>query len=131
MMAEAIAKGARSVQGTEVEVNYYVPEEKLSGYDAVLVGTPTHNHDMPGTIKSYFEEAASKNVNLTGKISAAFGSYGWSGEAPKLVLEILKGKFGMIATEPPFLAKYKPSQAAIEECSALGKRTAESLTYKC
>lgn len=126
-MAQAVADGAKSVQGVEVELNYYIPEEELAGYDSVLVGTPTYHHDMPGTIKNYFEEVAVKNVSLRGKVNAAFGSYGWSGEAPKLVLEILKNKFGMNVTEPPLLVNYTPDQTALEKCFALGKRIAESL----
>jgi len=126
-MAKAVADGAKRVQGTEVEVNYHVPEEELAGYDAVLVGTSTYHHDMPGTIKNYFEEVAVKNVSLNGRVGAAFGSYGWSGEAPKLVLEILKNKFGMNVTEPPLLAKYAPDPATLEKSSDLGKRIAESL----
>jgi flavorubredoxin len=129
-MAKAVADGAKSVPGTEVELNYNVPEEELAGYDAVLVGTPTYHHDMPGTIKNYFEEVASKNVSLNGKVGAAFGSYGWSGEAPKLVLEILKNKFGMNVPEPPLLAQYAPDQATLGRCSALGKRIAESFVHK-
>jgi flavodoxin I len=129
-MAQAVVNGAKNVQGTDVEMNYYVPEEELAGYNAVLVGTPTYHHDMPETIKKYFEEAAVKNVHLQGKVGAAFGSYGWSGEAPKLVLEILRNKFGMNVTEPPLLTKYTPDQATLEKCFALGKRIAESLTQK-
>jgi flavodoxin I len=126
-MAQAVADGAKSVPGTEVELNYYVSEEELGGYGAVLVGTSTYHHDMPETIKNYFEEVAVKNVSLRGKVGAAFGSYGWSGEAPKLVLEILKNKFGMNVTEPPLLASNTPDQTALEKCFALGKRTAENL----
>ena len=129
-MARAVADGARSVSSTEVELNYYVPEEEIAGYDAVLVGTPTYHHDIPGTIKNYLEEVAVKNVNLRGKAGAAFGSYGWSGEAPRLVLEILKNKFGMNASEEPLLAKYAPDQTILEKCFALGKRIAESFSPK-
>jgi flavodoxin I len=129
-MANAVADGARSVERTDVELNYYVPEEQLSTYDAILVGTPTYHHDTPGTIKNYFEEAAAKNVVLKGKTAAAFGSYGWSGEAPKLVLEIMKNRFGMNLTEPPLLANYTPDQTSLEKCFALGKRVAESLIQK-
>jgi flavorubredoxin len=82
---------------------------------------------MPVTFKSYFEEAAVKNVNVKGKTGAAFGSYGWSGEAPKLILEILKNKFEMNVTEPPLSIKYTPDQAGLDKCFALGKRVAESL----
>jgi flavorubredoxin len=128
-MAKAVADGAKGVLGTEVDLNYYVPQEELVSYNAVLVGTPTYHHDMPGTIKNYFEEASVKNLGLDGKIGAAFGSYGWSGEAPKLVLEILKNKFKMNVTEPPLLVNYAPDQAALEKCAALGKRIAESLIH--
>jgi len=68
------AGGARSVTGTEVELNHYVPVEELAGYDAVLVGVATYHHDMPVTFKSYFEDAAARNVSLKGKTGAAFGS---------------------------------------------------------
>jgi flavorubredoxin len=129
-MAQAVAEGAKSLPETEVELNYYLPEEELAGYDAVLVGTSTYHHDMPGTIKSYFEEVAVKNVNLKDKVGAAFGSYGWSGEAPKLVLEILKNKFEMKVTEAPLLAKYAPDQTILEKCFELGKRIAQSLTHE-
>ena len=49
----------------------------------------------PIDFKNLFEEAAVKGISLKGKIGAAFGSYGWSGEAPKLILEIMKNKFEM------------------------------------
>jgi flavorubredoxin len=82
---------------------------------------------MPVTFKSHFEDAAVKSVSLKGKTGAAFGSYGWSGEAPKLILEILKNKFEMIAPESPLSVKYTPDEAGLEKCFALGKRVAESL----
>lgn len=129
-MAKAVVDGARSVSETEVELNYYVPPEELANRDAILVGTATYHHDMPTTIKNYFEDVAVKNIALKDKVGAAFGSYGWSGEAPRLVLEILKNKFGMNAAEPPFLVKYTPDQDALEKCFALGKRVAENLIHR-
>ena len=129
-MARAVADGARSVSDVEVELNYFVPPEELAGFDAILVGVATYHHDMPVTFKNYFEEAAVKNIILKGKIGAAFGSYGWSGEATRLVLEILKNKFGMKVTEQPLSIAYAPDQAGLEKCSALGKRVAESLIHK-
>jgi len=66
-MANAAANGARGVAGTDVELHYYVLEEQLSDYDAILVETPTYHHDMPETIKNYFEETAMKNVSLRAK----------------------------------------------------------------
>jgi flavorubredoxin len=64
---------------------------------------------------------------LKGKLGAAFGSYGWSGEAPKLVLEILKNRFEMQIIEPPLLARYTPDQNALAACKDLGKKISETL----
>jgi flavorubredoxin len=126
-MAEAVAEGAKTVEGVEVELSYYVPPESLSSFDAIIIGVPTYHHDMTLDIKNLFEEAAAKSIILKDKIGAAFGSYGWSGEAPKLVLEILKNKFEMQVTESPLLTKYVPDQSALEKCRELGKKVAERL----
>ncbi|MBX5320894.1 MAG: flavodoxin domain-containing protein [Candidatus Bathyarchaeota archaeon] len=126
-MAQAVAEGAKTVQGVEVELTYHATPEMLKAYDAIIVGVPTYHHDMTIDIKTLFEEAATKNIDLKGKIGAAFGSYGWSGEAPKLVLEIMKNKFEMKVEAPPLLAKYTPDQAALEKCRELGRKIAENL----
>lgn len=126
-MAQAVAEGAKTVQGIEVELAYHATPEMLKAYDAIIVGVPTYHHDMTIDIKMLFEEAAVKNIDLKEKIGAAFGSYGWSGEAPKLVLEILKNKFEMNVSEPPLLARYTPDSAMLEKCRQLGRRIAENL----
>lgn len=125
-MAEAVAEGAKMVQDAKVELSYHVSSEALDGYDALLIGVPTYHHDMTAEIKTLFEEAAQKNVDLKGKIGAAFGSYGWSGEAPKLVLEIMKNKFAMKITEVPILSKYAPDEATLQKCRELGIRVARA-----
>jgi len=129
-MAKAVAEGAKTVPGIEVELTYHVTAEQLKGFDAIIVGTPTYHHDTTIDIKRLFEEAAVKGVDLKGKVGAVFGSYGWSGEAPRLVLEIMKNRFGMDVPEPPLLAKYAPDQAALEKCKELGRKIAERLTHK-
>jgi flavodoxin I len=126
-MAKAVAEGAKTAGDLQVDLNYFVEAGDLGDYDAICVGTPTYHHDMPIDIKTLFEEAASRGVNLKGKPGAVFGSFGWSGEAPKLVAEIMKNKFEMKLTENPLLSKYTPDQGMLEQCKALGKRVAESL----
>jgi len=126
-MAKAVEEGVRTVQGVEVELRYDVAPEELAKFDALAVGIPTYHHDMTVSMKNLFEEAAVKNVNLKNKIGAAFGSYGWSGEAPRLVLEIMRNKFEMHILEPPLLIKYAPDQAGLERCRELGRRIAEAV----
>jgi len=129
-MADAVAEGARAVQGVEVELKYYATPKELTDSDAVVVGIPTYHHDMTIDVKKLFEEAAVKKVNLKGKTGAAFGSYGWSGEAPRLVLEIMKNKFGMDIIESPLLIRYTPDQNGLERCREFGREVAERLMAK-
>ena len=126
-MAEAVAEGARQVAKVEVEVKYYARQEELADAAAIVFGSPTYYHDMTLPIKQMLEEAAKANVQLKGKVGAAFGSYGWSGEAPGLVLEILKNRFGMNTITPGLGTLYTPNQAKLDECRKLGKTVAEKV----
>jgi len=129
-MAEAVAEGARSVPGVEAEMKYYARPEELAESAAIIFGSPTYYHDITVPIKQVMEEAARANVQLKGKIGAAFGSYGWSGEAPQLILEILRNRFGMKPIEPPIKVLYEPKEAQLEECRKLGKTVAEKIAGK-
>jgi flavorubredoxin len=84
---------------------------------------------MPLNIKNLLEEVAVKKIVLKGKIGAAFGSYGWSGEAPRLVLEVLKNKFEMEIVEPPLLIKYTPDHDGLEKCKEFGRKIVERLMH--
>lgn len=125
-MAKAVAEGAKSNQNVTVDLEYRIEVEELASYDAILIGTPTYHTQMPIDFKNLFEEASAKQINLKNKIGCAFGSYGWSGEAPSAVIEILK-KFEMRVIEPPIRAKYTPDQKTLDACLNLGKRVAQQL----
>ncbi len=126
-MAKAVAEGAQINDNIEVELNFHVEPEELSTFDAIIVGAPTYYHELPVDFKRLFEEVAAKGISLKGKIGATFGSYGWSGEAPKNILEIMKNKFEMLVVEPPLLVNYVPDQKMLSACRDLGKRISESL----
>jgi len=130
MMASAVAEGAKNAGNVEVELEYHVDADDLNRFDAIVVGVPTYYHDVPMDFKRLFEEVARKGISLKGKVGAAFGSYGWSGEAPKLVLEIMKNKFEMRLIEPLLLAKYTPDQNSLNMCRDLGRRVSESLIHE-
>ena len=129
-MAKAVAEGACSVAGVDVDMKYYAEPKELAEAAAIVFGAPTYHHDITLPIKQMLEEAAKAGVKLEGKIGAAFGSYGWSGEAPEKVLEILKNRFGMKAIEPPIKVLYEPKQAQLEECQKLGIRIAQEAVGK-
>ncbi len=128
-MAKAVAEGAKSNPNITVDLSYHIEAEALADYDAILVGSPTYNTQMPIDFKNLFEDASEKQINLKNKIGSAFGSYGWSGEAPQAVIEILK-KFGIQVIEPPIRAKYSPDRKTLDACVDLGKKVAQQLSDK-
>jgi flavorubredoxin len=126
-MARAVEEGAKSVAGVNVELKYFARPEELAEADAIILGMPTYHHDIGIDMKRLLEEMAIKEINLKGKVGAAFGSYGWSGEAPRMLLEIMKNKFEMETIEPALLIKYAPDEKGLEECRKLGKTVAERI----
>ena len=129
-MAKAIAEGISSTGKAEVEMKYLMDAKDLEGYDGILVGAPTFNKDMPIDTKRLLEQAIAKGISLKDRLGGAFGSYGWSGEAPKLVLDIMKDKLGMLTIEPPLLSKLTPDAAMLDKCREFGKRASETLIPK-
>jgi flavorubredoxin len=129
-MAKAVAEGMNSTGKVEVDMKYFMDAEDLAGYDGILVGTPTFNKDMPIDTKRLLEQAVTKGVSLRGKVGATFGSYGWSGEAPRLVLDLMRDMLGMLTPEPPLLSKLTPDAAMLEKCRNFGKRISESPNLK-
>ena len=115
-MARAVEEGAKSVAGVNVESRYFARPEELAEADGIILGMPTYHHDIGLDMKRLLEDLAVKGINLKGKVGAAFGSYGWSGEAPRMLLEVLKNKFEMETIEPPLLTKYAPDEKGLEEC---------------
>ena len=127
-MARAVAEGAKTVTDVEAEVKRDETPFRLGSYDAILIGAPTYQHNMTSNIKNFLEKVAFHNVNLKGRIGAAFGSYGWSGEAPGFALEVMENKFGMNVLKPPLLIEYAPDDRGLETCRELGKKVAKRVS---
>lgn len=92
---------------------------------ALVVGSPTINGHLFPTVADllcYLE-----GLKPTGLIGAAFGSYGWSGEASKRIMESLERmKVDVIAE--PLRVKFVPDEDALAACRDLGRQIAEKLT---
>ena len=126
-MARAVEEGAKSVVGIDVELKYFARPEELAEADAIILGMPTYYHDIGMDMKNLLEGASKQEINLKGKVGAAFGSYGWSGEAPNILTEIMKNQFEMDVIEPALRIKYNPDSKALEECRKLGRTVAEKI----
>jgi len=59
----------------------------IQAADAVFIGSSTKYADMIGNIEDLLIDL--KEMNLEGKLAAAFGSYGWSGEAIEVIQDYL------------------------------------------
>ncbi len=126
-MAQAVEQGAKTIPNVQVTLTYHAIPEELRKADAVIIGAPTYNHRITLDIQTLLERAAQANVTLKDKTFAAFGSYGWSGEAPEQTLEILKNRFQANTIEPPILANYTPGESVLQQCRELGKKVAQTL----
>jgi flavorubredoxin len=83
-LAQRLAKGLEEL-GIETQVinlkNADLDQVKktITESDGVLVGSSTRYADMIDNIEEFLKSL--EGENLKGKLAAAFGSYGWSGEA--------------------------------------------------
>ena len=69
------------------------------------------------------------STNPKGKLGAAFGSYGWSGEAPILIAEKMR-EMGMTVIDPVLRILHKPTDKDVQECKRLGIDIAEKLKQR-
>lgn len=128
-MAEAIAKGIKN-QDKEVEVKLMntakddktIVLTEVFKSKAILVGSPTVNNGYLYSIAGILEMI--KGMKLKGKKASAFGSYGWSGEAVKLILEELK-KSGFEIVDDGIKAMWTPDEENIKKCIEFGENIAK------
>ena len=66
------------------------------------------------------------SVNVKGKKCASFGSYGWSGEATRLIDDRLKG-LKLDVVQPPLKINLIPTEDALRKCSIFGYDFAKTL----
>jgi flavorubredoxin len=94
---------------------------------ALVVGSPTINNQMFPTVADALTYLA--GLKPRGLIGAAFGSYGWSGESTKRIVDYLtEMKVELVAEE--LQAKYVPDEDLLGRCIALGRLVADKLNEK-
>ena len=94
---------------------------------AVIVGSPTMNNGIFPTIGDFMTYM--KGLKPLNKVGAAFGSYGWSGEAVKVLSgELEQMKFNVV--DPGVRIQYVPDENALNACRELARKVAEALPAK-
>ena len=130
-MAESIAQGILMVN-PDITVKLYNAARsdktdviaQVFRSKAIAVGSSTINNGYLSSIAAIMEEI--KGMKFKKKQAVAFGSYGWSGEAIKLLSEELK-KAGFEIIDEGVRMLWTPSEDDLLECVELGKRIAENL----
>lgn len=126
MMAEGILDGLQQRKIDAKAVSFYdVDMEDLKTADAIIVGSSTFHYKMLPPMEKFIDEKLA-NADINGKIGAAFGSYGWSGEAPIIIAESMR-KLGVNIVDPVLRIQHKPTDKDIKECQRLGMDIAELL----
>ncbi|MCW7076336.1 MAG: flavodoxin domain-containing protein [Candidatus Syntrophoarchaeum sp.] len=123
-MARAIAEGIESAGAEAVLKSVYsVRNEDILEADAIIAGSPTQNKRVPSKMMAFINDM--KDLELDGKTGAAFGSYGWSGEAVGILNDELE-KIGIKLADKGLRIKRTPKDKDLDRCRALGKRVAEA-----
>jgi flavorubredoxin len=127
-MAEKMYEGADTVDGIIANVYDLASIEDgnmlriLEESDAVLIGTPTINGDAPKPVWDLLSNMML--VEKKAKTGGAFGSFGWSGEAPNMIIDRMKSlKFR--TPVKPLRIKLIPTEEELEECFNYGREFAE------
>lgn len=132
LMARAIADGLAGAGSTVSMVplccstrSDAITEVLCAG--ALLVGSPTINNGLFPSLADFLTYA--RGLKPRNLIGAAFGSYGWSGEACGQIEEYLKA-FDVELVRPALRARFVPDAAVLGQCRELGRTVGERLQQR-
>lgn len=130
-MAEAIAKGIREADQTVAVKLFNIARSdkndvitEIFKSKGILVGSPTVNKGVLSAVAALLEEI--NGLKFQDKKAAAFGCYGWSGEAVKTISDKLKeGGFQLL--NDGIREKWNPDTEAVDHCVRFGRDVALNL----
>ncbi len=131
VMAEQIASGIRSGDDkvtvklfnlSKTDKNDAITEIFKS--KAILLGSPTVNNGILVAVAAILEEI--KGLKFKNKKAGAFGSYGWSGEAVKILSERLSDS-GFDIINDGLRLTWSPDEESMQSCRDYGESFAKSV----
>jgi NADH oxidase (H2O-forming) len=130
-IAEALYKRLSQNQSLDVDLidlsEYELDalKDRIENADGILIGSPTFNQDALKPVWDALSVVCP--INVRGRLAAAFGSFGWSGEAVKLIEDRMKGlKFKVIESGLRF--NFTPSDMDLQVTEEFADKFAELLT---
>lgn len=130
LLAQKIAEGLKSACDFNVDVcdienmSAEKLEEKIAHSMGIIIGSPTINQNIVQQIYNIF--AVLNPLRDRGKLAAAFGSYGWSGEGVKIIESNL-ANLKMKVFDKNLMIKFQPHEPEFEQCREFGKAFAERM----
>ncbi len=131
ILAKEIANGIKEINGFNAEVcdiekmNIGDIDAKIANSNAIIIGSPTINQNILLQIYQLF--AVINPIRDKNKLAASFGSYGWSGEAPKIINSALANLKLKVFGEGLFF-KFSPSEEDLEKCKEFGREFATKMS---
>jgi flavorubredoxin len=96
--------------------------------DAILVGSPTINQNTLLPVYKLF--SVINPLRDKSKVAGSFGSYGWSGEAPKIIGETLRN-LKLRIYEDQATMKFYPGEGKEAELKEFGRKFADFIVAEC
>ncbi|MDR4506000.1 MAG: FprA family A-type flavoprotein [Candidatus Scalindua sp.] len=128
-MADAIAKGAsgRDADVTLVDImetNFQKIRDDLEKADGILIGSPTIAGDVPKPVWDALSLISSVQSMIL--LGSAFGSFGWSGEATRMMEDRLSG-LHIRLHKPSLKIKLTADKTILSKCEEFGIEFADAL----
>jgi len=122
-----IAEGLRmsGIETSVLEAKAIQKESNLEGYEALVLGSATYHGDMMQGMKTLLFMA--EKAKLEGKVGAAFGAFGWSGEAPDRIYDTMQHIFKMRMVGQPLRLKSSRLQGGVKAAQDYGKEIAKKI----
>jgi len=129
LMAKAILTGVEK-QGVEAKLfrvsisDWTELMAEVMEAKGIVLGSSTLNNNMLPTMAGFVTYM--KGLRPRGKVGAAFGSFGWSGESVKHLTKVLEDMSSEVV-HPGLKVKYVPRSEDLKKCEELGKLVAEKV----
>jgi flavorubredoxin len=126
-MAQALEEGAKA-QGIETILRNvsYADKNELIDADAIAIGSPNYRDLMMPTVQNFLNEIA--DIELSGKIGLAFGSYGWGLEAIQAINKQL-ASYGVEMINDLAIKRF-PGEEELEICRKVGSFLSSKISNK-
>jgi flavorubredoxin len=132
--AEIIAEGIRETVNVTTElldiedISFEELESRIITADGIIIGSPTINQNTLFPVYKLF--SLINPIRDKGKLAGAFGSYGWSGESPKIIIESMR-LLKLKIFEDTLAFKFAPMNDKVDLLKEFGRKYALKFKEEC